>query len=144
YDNKNSVEMKKVLQKFSSTFPQDQASQEKMINSLIEVYNTQKNTGQLALLMSEISGGKYQIGKKAKDDLFSVYQKLEIKKVEENLAKGDFSSATEGYLKIYSNKQTSSTARANAAYNLMVISYKGLKLQETYSWGTKALALMKD
>ncbi|MCB9094434.1 MAG: tetratricopeptide repeat protein [Halobacteriovoraceae bacterium] len=142
FDRKNPVEMKKLLNRYAENFPKDSPSQEKMINSLIEIYNKQKDSGQLALLMSEISEGKYSISKKAKNDLTDIYQKIEAKKVEGFLSKGDYSSAAEGYLKIYSNPRTSKKARSNAAYNLMIIYFKAHKLQETYGWGVKALSLM--
>ncbi len=144
YEKKNTVEMKKLLSKYANLYPKDIKNQEKMINSLIELYNQKKQAGQLALLMSELSGGKYKISSKARKNLFSVYQKIEIKRVEQSLAKGNYSKAIEGYLKIYSNKKSTAKAKANAAYNLMAISLKGLKLQETYNWGLKASKLMTD
>ncbi len=144
YEKKNSVEMKKLLTKYANLFPKDVKNQEKMVNSLIEVYNNKKETGQLALLMSEISDGKFKISSKTKKELFAVYQKIEIKRIEQDLAKGNYKEAINGYLKIYSNDKTTTKARANAAYNLMAISLKGQKLQETYNWGLKASKIMTD
>lgn len=142
YDKKNPLEMRRNLDRFSKSFPKDVQTQEKMVNSLIDVYSKKKQTGQLALLMSEINGGKYKLDTKSKKNLDSIVQKLEIKKVEKELSKGNYSGAMEGYLKVYSDVKSTTSAKANAAYNLMVISLKALKLQETYNWGIKALTIM--
>lgn len=143
YDKKNITEMKKILGTFSKTFPNARTDSDKMINSLVELYTKQKKDGDLAMLMKDIKTGKYQMSATGKKGLADVAQKLDVKKAEGLLAKKDYKQAKQAYLKIFSSPG-SKVAKANAAYNLMVLNYKDQKLQETYNWGRNSLNLMDD
>ncbi len=143
YDKKNITEMKKILETFNKNFPNARTDSDKMVNSLVEIYSKQKRDGDLAMLMKDINSGKYLMSASGKQGLADVSQKIEVKKAETLLAKKDFKNAKQAYLKIFSSPGDK-VAKANAAYNLMVLNYKDQKLQETYTWGTQALSLMKD
>ncbi len=143
YEKKNITEMKKILGTFSKKYPNATADQEKMVNSLVNIYSKQGKDGDLAMLLADIKKGKYRMSSSGMKGLADVGQKIEVKKAEKYLAKKDFKSAKQSYLKIFSTG-SSKVAKANAAYNLMVLNYEDKKLQETYTWGTQAISLMDD
>jgi tetratricopeptide (TPR) repeat protein len=76
--------------------------------------------------------------------LYGIYQKVEIRRLENQVKNKNFEEAILGYEKIYNNSKTSKIAKANAAYNLMVLNYKNFALKDTYKWSQKALTEMNN
>jgi hypothetical protein len=136
--------MKAVLQDYSKNFAKNTQEQDQMVASLLSVYEKKKQNDQAAALIDEVQGGRYFVSNKLKGEVYGVKQKMEIKEVEGLIASGDNKSAIKGYDKIYKDPKSTKLTKANAAYNLMVLSYKNNELTTTYNWGVESLELMGD
>lgn len=136
--------MKNVLKEYSRNFSKNTTEQDKMVASLLSVYEKKKQNDQAAALIDEVQGGRYFVSDKLKGEVYGVKQKMEIKEVEGLIASGDSKSAIKGYEKIFKDSKSNKVTKANAAYNLMVLSYKNNELNPTYNWGVEALDLMSE
>jgi len=141
-DKNNDKEMRRILNTYSKYYPRDVAAQEKMVNSLILFYSKRNDSKSLEQMMALVNNGTYKVSVKSKKDLRGVSEKFEVKKIEEDLKRGNYSNAIAGYQKVYSNLSGSKLARSNAAYNLMALYSKENNAQQTYSWAAKSIGLL--
>ena len=136
--------MRKVLKEYSRNFSKNNVEQDKMVASLLSVYEKKKQNDQAAVLIDEVQNGKYFVSDELKGEVYGVKQKMEMKEVEGLIAGGDIKSAIKGYEKIYKDPKSNKATKANSAYNLMVLNYKNNELNSTYNWGVDALELMGE
>lgn len=136
--------MKSILQQYSSNFSKNTEEQDKMVASLLSVYEKKKQNDQAAALIDDVQGGRYFVSEKLKGEVYGVKQKMEIKEVEGLIASGDNRNAIKGYEKIYKDPKSNKITKANSAYNLMVLSYKNNELSPTYNWGIESLDIMSE
>lgn len=144
YQQGNADGMKKILQEYSKSFSKNTAEQDKMVASLLSVYDKKKENDKVAGLVDEVESGKYFVSEKLKGDIYGVKQKIELKEAESSIASGDINSAVKNYEKIYKDHKSNKLAKANAVYNLMVLSYRNNELTPTYNYGIESLDLMGE
>jgi hypothetical protein len=139
FERQNSEAMKDTLKNYRKEFTFDHQTQEKMVSSLITVYQKQKNDENLQLILKEIKNDDYAVSQKYKKSLMEIEQKFEFKRVELLIDKGNTEEAASGYFSLYQDPKSGPNSKSFAAYNLMTLSYKKNYLQSTYDWGVKAL-----
>lgn len=142
YQQGDTEGMRSILQDYSKSFSQNTNEQDKMVASLLSVYDKKKQNDKIAELVDEVQAGRFFVSEKLKGDIYGVKQKIELKEAETSIASGDVKSAFKNYDKIYKDPKSSKLAKANAVYNLMVLSYRMNDLSPTYNYGVESLELM--
>lgn len=141
-EKKNLPAAEAVLKDYAALYPDDYKTQEAMLAGIMEEYRKQKNNGKIREYVSEINAGTYKVSKKYGDALRQLMTKIQIDDAQTSLSKGDKSNALKSYVRIYQNPESTSSAKANAAYNLAALYYEMGNLQESYTWSTTALKEM--
>jgi tetratricopeptide (TPR) repeat protein len=139
YDKKNTKEMESTLDNYAQKYPSDINGQERMVNSLMERLREKNDNRRINQVFAKIDNDDYRISKKGKQNLYGVYQKIEIKKLEDKIKNKEYAQAIQGYRSIYYDKKTSKLAKSNASYNLMVLYFKDFALKNTYEWAKISL-----
>lgn len=142
YEQGDAEKMKQTLDIYAQHFSHNTQEQDKMVASLLSIYQKKKQNDRVAELVDEVNGGKYFVSDKLKGSVYDTGQKIQMKEIEALLTTGDFDKAKKGYLVIYNDKKSNTIAKANAAYNLMVISFKQNEIKSTYDWALKSIDSM--
>jgi len=142
YDQGNTASMNETLRDYIHAYGENSVDQDKMVASLLAVYQKKKQNDEAAKLVDEIQSGRFFVSNKLKGEVYGIGLKMKIGKIEGLVKNGDYVKAKAEYELIYKDKKVSKIAKSNAAFNLMVISYKSDNYVESYKWSIIALDLM--
>src|SRR5690606_24028445 len=94
--------------------------------------------------IADIDSGKYKISKAYAGKLRQLLTSIQMGEVEKAMSKGDKNTALNGYLRIYNDADSTSTAKTNAAYNIGVLFYEARQLEDSHKWALVALERMSS
>ncbi|MFT6069412.1 MAG: tetratricopeptide (TPR) repeat protein [Bacteriovoracaceae bacterium] len=132
----------KVLYAFKKNYPKDYSTQEAMIAKIMDHYKDKNDKDSIKLWVTRINRGEFKVSKKYARKLKLLLLTMQFEGVEKFNTKGDKTNALKGYVQIYRNKDSSSDAKKNAAYNIAVLFYELGNKKYSYLWSEKALNQM--
>jgi tetratricopeptide (TPR) repeat protein len=141
-DKNDTKSAEQVLNLYAKENPSDEKTQEAMVAEIMERDLKNKNYANIQRIIKLIDNGQYRVSDSYNERLKELLTKLQIESVQTAMDKGNKSDALDGYIKIYENKESTSKARTNAAYNISALYFESNRLLLSNDWAKIALKSM--
>ncbi len=143
YFDKNMItEAEALMRDYANEHSSDLKTQEAMLAKVMEYYRQKKNDAKINSYIAAINDGEFKVSPKYASTLKALQTKMQIEGVQQSLEKGDKAVALKGYHGIYSGADSTSKAKANAAYNLSALYFEMGQSDASYQWGAVAIKEM--
>ncbi|MBF0364215.1 MAG: hypothetical protein HQK50_01515 [Oligoflexia bacterium] len=137
-------ECEEILNRVRSAHPKEIKIQESMAGLILDFFKKNKDQQNLERFARRIESGEVLVAAEYRKKVSEYLLAMKFKSVEESSIKGDKNSAINGYIDIFEDKQSSSMAKRNAAYNITLLYYEIGNMDKTYWWGEKAISMMES
>ena len=133
---------KKVFFQYTTSFPRSTGKIEAMIGRVVDSYKKQSDSKGLLSFARELKTSNVNLSSRFMNKLNRIVLTTQMAGVEKSRNKGDKLNALRGYLKLYSDPETTTAAKSNSAYNIAVLFYELGNSEFMYLWLNRAISEM--
>ncbi|MCK5073269.1 MAG: tetratricopeptide repeat protein [Bacteriovoracaceae bacterium] len=143
YMRKNLVDKAEdVLVRFKRYFPREHQKQETMLAKIMDYYKKRQDKANFSKWVKKIKRREFIVNPKYAKQLGRILLAMQFESVQGFVTKGDKKKALRAYVDIYKDPETSTAARRNATYNIMLLFHELRDARRTVGWAKRALKLM--
>lgn len=128
-----------VFFQYSKIYPKNLTKNEAMIARLVDLYKKKKMKTELFDFVRKLKTTNVRMTRKFVNRLNKIVLMTQFESVQKANTKGDKVYALKGYLMIYSDAESTASAKRNAAYNIAVLFFELGNMDMMHKWMTRAI-----
>ena len=132
-----------IFFQYSRIYPKKNRKNEAMIGRIVDLYKKKKMKTNLFSFVRKLKSTNVVLTRKFVKRLNKIVLTTQFESVQKANSKGDKVFALKGYLSIYSDNESTPSAKRNAAYNISVLFYELGNMDMMYKWMSRSINDMK-
>jgi hypothetical protein len=138
-EKKTPSKAESIFFQYSRIYPNKIVKNEAMIGRLVDLYKKKKMKNELFAFVKKLKSTNVRLTKKFVKRLNKIVLTTQFASVQKANSRGDKVYALKGYLTIYSDEESTPSAKRNAAYNIAVLFYELGNMDMMHKWMTRAV-----
>jgi len=138
-EKKSPSKAESIFFQYSRIYPKNMRKNEAMIGRLVDLYKKKKMKKELFAFVRKLKTTNVKLTGKFVKRLNKIVLTTQFESVQKANTKGDKVYALKGYLTIYSDVESTPSAKRNAAYNIAVLFYELGNMNMMHKWMTRSI-----